>query len=675
MRRKAPWKNCLLVSLLLAGGFCRWQTRSELISLQRGRLWHSFHNTQECQPLKDWQILSYGLDWPGYDRNELGGSIGGTYTYLTTGGFFLTALRTINPDTALGWMDFAINGDRNTSLQLGFQPFVSVKHEKKWRNGENYWLALNPNEAEEVIESVWEKDPQYDDSKTLNKKFPVTIKRTVRQWSGSRADEDYVIIRYLIRTSPTETKGLDSAFIMFVYGLNPNDRGWNYTNPNYSSGARNTCTNWDPVARLVTAWAGDFKLSAKDETFDYYEGLRYNAATRQQETFHEFMAPGVLGIKFLKISPDATGQPNHIHKFAWSAAPASSDYEGPFSGVAGFQEKYEAFRDPLRLYQAFDNPQDPRVGQSRLYATISLGPFNLRGRGRDSVEVVIGEFVGGLSYEQSLIETDVSKVQAAADSAVNYLNARLQFNFAHNYRVPMPPPAPDFTIYPSPTSGVVANVIAFSDQAERINDPHQGVPDLAGYRIYRAGQYPFGPWKMIQEIPAKDADFWNSDSGKYIFTDNQVALGFGYYYSVTSYDAGHSAWAIDPAVSVPSLESSVFANRRQVAFYGTLMPTSGANALARVTVVPNPFYLSSGLEKAGDEKKIQFVNVPAVCTIRIFTVRGELVKTIRHNNPASGVAVWNQISDFGQYVKSGLYFFHIETPDGQHQRGKLAIVN
>jgi len=124
---------------------------------------------------------------------------------------------------------------------------------------------------------------------------------------------------------------------------------------------------------------------------------------------------------------------------------------------------------------------------------------------------------------------------------------------------------------------------------------------------------------------------------------------------------------------VPSLESSIFANRTTSPFYTTLTPTDAD--LSGVTVVPNPFYRSSGFELAGDAKLIQFVNLSTACTIEIYTVRGDLVKTIRHSDPQSGVATWNQISDYGQYVKSGMYFFKVHNDRGEGKTGKFAIVN
>jgi len=126
-------------------------------------------------------------------------------------------------------------------------------------------------------------------------------------------------------------------------------------------------------------------------------------------------------------------------------------------------------------------------------------------------------------------------------------------------------------------------------------------------------------------------------------------------------------------VRVPALESSIFANRSTQAFTTTLPPTE--TDLADVTVVPNPFYRHSGLSRLGDEKVIQFVNVSKQCTIRIYTLRGDLIKTIEHNDPERGVASWNQLSDYGQYVKSGMYFYHISNTADVVKKGKFAIIN
>ncbi len=663
----------LVIVLLIISVNVLAQDNPRTVELKRGAMWHAFHYAQECEPLSDWRPMTYGLDWPGYDIKEMSENIGGTYTHLITGGFFISALRTLDPDTVQGWMDFCVNGDRNTSWERGKQPFLALRHQKLYPGGENYYLATDPNEAEETIISEWEKDPQFSDYHTANKKFNINVTRTVRQWSGSQADENYVIVEYSIKSLPTELKGLDSAVVLFSYALSPNDRGWSYTNPNYLSGARNTQSRYDEKEQMVVAWAGDYRNTNEDESYDFFEYQVYNSVTNEYEMEHEFMAPGKMGIKILDVQLNR--KPIDFN-FTWSAGSPTSDYEGPFAGIAGFENKYNAMKDPSQLREAFDDPEDSRMGDSRLYANFAIGPFNLRGRGRGELKVVVAEFVGGadLKTARALTLADKDVIAAKADSAVDYLSQRVAFNYNHDYKVPMPPPGPEFSVTAGDVQGSVQNIITFSDSVESINDPHQGIPDVAGYRIYRSAEYPFGPWTKIADIPVGAGGHYDEPTSIYRFEDNQVALGYGYYYSVTCYDTGHDAWAVDDSVSVPSLESSIFANRSPTKFYTTLNPLDENESLDKVVVVPNPFYVSSGLQSSADSKLIQFVNVPETCTIRIFTLRGDLVKTIQHNDPASGVATWNQISNNNQYVKSGMYFYHIESEQGE-SRGKFAIIN
>ncbi|MBC7185788.1 MAG: T9SS type A sorting domain-containing protein [Calditrichaeota bacterium] len=644
------------------------------IELTRGRLWHSFYLSQECEPMADWSRKTYGLDWPGFASEEIKQNIGGHHTYLLAGGFFLTAKT--DTGTVWGWDNFATHGTDVGIEGDQFRYLISKDskgkpvHRRRWQDG-NYWLLRDPFEAEEVIDTQWEMNGAWYQPWD-NQNMPVLVRRTVRQWSGSRADEDYVIIEYVVKNTQRR-KSLNGVYLLFTYALSPNHRGWSLVFPNFPEGARNTHSEWDPERRLLTAWAGDFALTpGNDESFDFFQERVYDPVQGRAVVRSRFLAPGCVGIKFLYVSPDTSGQANRINGFAWSAAPPTNDHSGPFLGVAGLTSKYAAMANPLLLSEAFADPTDPRMGQNRLYANFSLGPYNLA-RG-DSVKVVVAEFVGGLPYEKAdnpLLTT--AELRAAGDSAVTYLEQRVSFAYEHQYTVPMPPPAPRFVVYPVPEGGRVGNVISFSTEVESVPDPHHGVPDVAGYRIYRSGQFPFGPWKMLVDIPVGDPRFFDADSQRYIYVDSEVALGYAFYYSVTSYDHGWPAWAVDPSYEVPPLESSIFANRMRQPFYTTLRPTE--KKLDEVTVVPNPFYRSSGFELAGDVKLIQFVNLSEECTIRIYTVRGDLVKTIHHRDPSSGVAFWNQISDYGQYVKSGMYFFQVTNQQGEVKLGKFAIIN
>jgi len=57
--------------------------------------------------------------------------------------------------------------------------------------------------------------------------------------------------------------------------------------------------------------------------------------------------------------------------------------------------------------------------------------------------------------------------------------------------------------------------------------------------------------------------------------------------------------------------------------------------LHRIRVVPNPYLGYAAFEFGPDSRKVQFVNLPAECTIRIYTISGVLVRVLEHT-PAEG---------------------------------------
>ncbi|NUN69249.1 MAG: hypothetical protein HUU02_06010 [Bacteroidetes bacterium] len=105
------------------------------------------------------------------------------------------------------------------------------------------------------------------------------------------------------------------------------------------------------------------------------------------------------------------------------------------------------------------------------------------------------------------------------------------------------------------------------------------------------------------------------------------------------------------------------------------------SSLARISVVPNPYVSTAKWERrtlyqsGRGDRKIDFTNLPPVCTIKIFTVAGSLVKTIEKNTPATnGTASWDLISDDGMEVAYGLYVFHVKAPNIGEHIGKFAVI-
>ncbi|WKZ70841.1 MAG: hypothetical protein QY331_06210 [Melioribacteraceae bacterium] len=105
------------------------------------------------------------------------------------------------------------------------------------------------------------------------------------------------------------------------------------------------------------------------------------------------------------------------------------------------------------------------------------------------------------------------------------------------------------------------------------------------------------------------------------------------------------------------------------------------SALDKVSVVPNPYVATASWEKRNlnqtgrGERRIDFINLPSTCTIRIYTVAGQLVKTLyKDNSPTDGTISWNLVSDDGMDISYGLYLYHIDAPEVGTHIGRFAII-
>jgi len=124
--------------------------------------------------------------------------------------------------------------------------------------------------------------------------------------------------------------------------------------------------------------------------------------------------------------------------------------------------------------------------------------------------------------------------------------------------------------------------------------------------------------------------------------------------------------------------------------------------LSKVRVVPNPYVGSSFLDLSPAHRRIEFVNLPANCTIRIYTLSGNLVNVLNHigsnrqgwgnytdwdrltrSEPNvytgydnhSGTEPWNMRNRFGATVASGLYLYHVTDARGMTHTGSFYVVN
>jgi hypothetical protein len=96
--------------------------------------------------------------------------------------------------------------------------------------------------------------------------------------------------------------------------------------------------------------------------------------------------------------------------------------------------------------------------------------------------------------------------------------------------------------------------------------------------------------------------------------------------------------------------------------------------LEAVHTVPDPYYVTTSLEPSTDSKIIKFVNLPDRAIIRIYSASGVLVRVLEHNSLINSEITWDVRNRNGQFVASGVYFYHIEALNARRV-GRMTIVN
>jgi hypothetical protein len=95
-----------------------------------------------------------------------------------------------------------------------------------------------------------------------------------------------------------------------------------------------------------------------------------------------------------------------------------------------------------------------------------------------------------------------------------------------------------------------------------------------------------------------------------------------------------------------------------------------------IHTVPDPYYVTNSLEITANTKVLRFVNLPSQSIIRIYSSSGILVNVLSHNDATSGgEQTWNLRNRNNQFVASGVYFYHVEAPDGKTKVGRFTVVN
>jgi hypothetical protein len=73
-------------------------------------------------------------------------------------------------------------------------------------------------------------------------------------------------------------------------------------------------------------------------------------------------------------------------------------------------------------------------------------------------------------------------------------------------------------------------------------------------------------------------------------------------------------------------------------------------------------------------RRIQFINPPPECTIRICTISGILVRTLAHTPDEAGTEDYDLRTREGLKLVSGNYSYHVTTPDDLTHIGRFAVI-
>lgn len=298
---------------------------------------------------------------------------------------------------------------------------------------------------------------------------------------------------------------------------------------------------------------------------------------------------------------------------------------------------------------------------------ISVGPFSLTPY--ETKKIVFAEVMGELD-RALIVEGGVANIDllatASRDSLINHVKAAKELYDLGEVPDKLPPMTPtngqnSLTITPVP--GWVN--IEWPAIPDTYVDPLTGLDDFAGYRIYRSNYFTIGPWDLLVDIPRDSTVIVN---GMVQYKDYNVNNSVGLYYTVTSYDTdGNESGKV---------------NNNRFAIYPYVEPNE--NFPHNVYVVPNPFKLHSGLTGQGERYRIEFMGLPGQAKITIYTLVGEIVKVIEHND-GSGSAAWGsntslgyQLTEWAQTVAPGVYIYRVQSEVSGHEGesfiGKFAII-
>lgn len=289
----------------------------------------------------------------------------------------------------------------------------------------------------------------------------------------------------------------------------------------------------------------------------------------------------------------------------------------------------------------------------------------------NNFSVASSEYVKGVTWDEAItfqtrfgLDTlDISFTTSQSAGRVNLYNS---------YRFDFGPMGVDSSDYrPSPLPGYEEVALPFS-----VTNLRTGRKALIGVNDMGVDGKPFnedegdqdGLWTRGEVMQFRETDVDFDGSGDTLVTFTNVQLSWSGEASALPWSGSHTATV---TIKTPYFDGDrwIFSTSDLVA------PQKVTKGMLdeSVRVVPNPYRVSTVWEQVSYRKKLEFRGLPDRCTITIFTVSGDRVRILEHDDPFSDAEAWDLTTYNNQEVSPGLYVFTVEAEGAKHI-GKFAII-
>jgi hypothetical protein len=609
-------------------------------SLKRGKLWETIWNSLQYGDPTETQNGFFTLDYPGYSK---GTNVNDALNYAEAGGYAIYGVRA----------GIASSYTINSRFFPSGQDIFPIEEATLIKN---YNLQDIGVAGEEIVTGAHHVNG-------LN----VDVSRRSMAWSFPGLN-DFVIHEVYITNN--ELTSVDSLYFGMRYGLRITQRsgsrgdekyGWDAGENLFYFYDHQSFRSQDEVPIVFNFGVGPLRGDIGDSRDIYQQGIRE----------HELDAAGYLTVMVID-----SGGGNVFQNILEHTG------QGLTEGAPTEDQMFIQGKDsPARVKQVMTH-QQPRLSWDAARAAggeggnkyerrpeflLSVGPLTLTPFA--TVKLVFAEVVGEMDRAK-IVEGGVANIDlmatASRDSMLAHVRAARTL-YANNYRPAIYPP-------PTPTNGENSlsittepgqTIIDWPPIPSTYKDPVLAVNDVAGYKVYRSTYFTIGPWTLVADIKKDSVVLVN---GKVRYRDVGQPFGVGNYYCVTSYDlAGNESGKV---------------NNTRFPVYPLRAPN--VQFPKNVYVVPNPFRQHSGLTGTGEQYRMEFIGIPAKCRIKIYTLTGDVVQDIVHDD-GSGSEAWGsiarldyQLNKWTLGVAPGVYLYRVESLVEGHQGdayiGKLAIV-